>query len=358
MPTAFNRRLGETQGRVEPVGANALDGSFVFALGSDVSGSKYPINLGDSVRVEQTADVTGIKLIRFQAILRPPASLPAGTRWIAEWGVGHIVHGRRELPATEPVHLRDGAINVSAMSGNKTIFFRLRFVGTGPIVDLVSITPAGGTPLGGSPVTIKGWNLTGATDGDLDGLPLTSFVVVDDETITAVTPAHDLGLVNVRVSHPNGDAWLVNGYRYKLLIPEDRYMELMFVSSPESTALTSPGEVIGSRNIDVSILPIETKHWFFVATLLSEDVGNHSYVELWDVTHNVMVATAVLNNSGAPDVTQAYTVVSAELTEGTSAGDIRTDVACEYEVRLRRVNGIAGQYVTCTNAHIRIVFDG
>lgn len=127
MPTAFDRLLGETQGRIAPVNANPPAGEFVFALGSDTRGASFPLNVGDYARVEQTADVTGLKLIRFQAILRPPETVPTGTRWVFEWGLGSTAQGRREFSLGETLRIADGAVNVASLVGDQTIFFRLLF---------------------------------------------------------------------------------------------------------------------------------------------------------------------------------------------------------------------------------------
>lgn len=66
-----------------------------------------------------------------------------------------------------------------------------------PSVD--SITPNTGTVNGGQAVTIRGEGFTGALGAEMGGVAVTSFVVVDDATITAVTPAHASGIVDVEV---------------------------------------------------------------------------------------------------------------------------------------------------------------
>src|SRR3989344_3047958 len=69
---------------------------------------------------------------------------------------------------------------------------------------LTAISPTSGTASGGVGVTLTGTGLTGATSVTFDGVPATSVNVVNATTITAVTPAHAAGAVNVAVFTPAG----------------------------------------------------------------------------------------------------------------------------------------------------------
>jgi hypothetical protein len=61
------------------------------------------------------------------------------------------------------------------------------------------LDPADGSEIGGTLVTITGNGFTGATAVQFDGLDGTEFTVVNDETITVVSPAHAPGDVSVVV---------------------------------------------------------------------------------------------------------------------------------------------------------------
>jgi hypothetical protein len=67
---------------------------------------------------------------------------------------------------------------------------------------VTSVAPDRGSTDGAITVTITGTNFTGATDVSFGGTPATSFVVVNDTTITAVVPAHAVGVVDVTVTTP------------------------------------------------------------------------------------------------------------------------------------------------------------
>jgi hypothetical protein len=71
-----------------------------------------------------------------------------------------------------------------------------------PVV--TSISPLSGLAAGGTAITITGMGFTGATAVTVGGTAATSVVVVDPGTITAVTPAHAVGTVDVVVTTPKG----------------------------------------------------------------------------------------------------------------------------------------------------------
>ena len=67
---------------------------------------------------------------------------------------------------------------------------------------------------GGTTVTITGTNFTGATAVTFGGTAATSVVVVNATTITAITPAHAAGAVNVVVTTPGGTGTGIGLYTY------------------------------------------------------------------------------------------------------------------------------------------------
>ena len=56
-------------------------------------------------------------------------------------------------------------------------------------VTVTSVSPSSGTLNGGTAITITGTDFTGATGATINGVPITSFAVVNSTTITGVTPA-------------------------------------------------------------------------------------------------------------------------------------------------------------------------
>ncbi|WP_405177566.1 ice-binding family protein [Nocardia sp. NBC_01377] len=69
---------------------------------------------------------------------------------------------------------------------------------------LTSLNPASGSAAGGTTVVLTGTNLTGVTSVSFGGTSATSFTVNSATQITAVTPAHVAGAVQVTVTAPGG----------------------------------------------------------------------------------------------------------------------------------------------------------
>ncbi|WP_265533835.1 autotransporter domain-containing protein [Pseudomonas saponiphila] len=84
---------------------------------------------------------------------------------------------------------------------------------------LTSAAPNTGTTAGATSVTLTGTNLTGATAVSFGGTAATGYTVNNATTITATTPAHAAGAVNVVVTTPGGTVTLSNGYTYTVPAP-------------------------------------------------------------------------------------------------------------------------------------------
>ncbi|MDF1684407.1 MAG: IPT/TIG domain-containing protein [Legionellaceae bacterium] len=83
-----------------------------------------------------------------------------------------------------------------------------------PLPD-TSVIPESGAASGGTGVTLTGVDFTGATDVTFGGVAATSVHVVNSTTITAVTPAHAVGPVDVVITTPSGPVTYINGYTYE-----------------------------------------------------------------------------------------------------------------------------------------------
>jgi len=84
---------------------------------------------------------------------------------------------------------------------------------TAPLIS--SISPTSGPAAGGTTVTISGTGFAAGATASFGGTAATNVNVLGSTTITAVTPAHASGQVNVVVTNPGGQsATKPNGYSY------------------------------------------------------------------------------------------------------------------------------------------------
>jgi hypothetical protein len=67
-----------------------------------------------------------------------------------------------------------------------------------------TVFPTAGVTAGGDSVAITGTGLTGTTSVNFGTTPATSFTVVDDTEIDAITPAHLVGTVPINITTPGG----------------------------------------------------------------------------------------------------------------------------------------------------------
>lgn len=79
---------------------------------------------------------------------------------------------------------------------------------------ITGVSPAAGTAMGGSQITITGTNLTGSTAVTIDNAPATAVTVVSSTTVTAITPIGTPGSKTVSVTTPNGTATLPSAFTY------------------------------------------------------------------------------------------------------------------------------------------------
>ena len=88
-----------------------------------------------------------------------------------------------------------------------------------PAPTVTSLSPNSGGIAGGTSVTITGTNFTGATAVTFGGTAATNVIVVNATTITATTPAHAAGSVDVAVTTPGGTGSKTGGFTYTNVVP-------------------------------------------------------------------------------------------------------------------------------------------
>lgn len=153
---------------------------------TSVSPSAGPVSGGSSVTITGTA-FTGATAVTFGATAATSFSVNSDT----------------SITATSPAHA-PGTVHVTVTTAGGT-----SATGTAdqftfaPAPVVTSLDPRSGPSTGGLPVTISGSGFTGAYLVKFGSSQASSFRVVNDSTITAVTPA-GLGTVVVTVTTPGG----------------------------------------------------------------------------------------------------------------------------------------------------------
>ena len=119
---------------------------------------------------------------------------------------------------------------------------------------MTSVSPNNGPAAGGTGVTITGANFVSGATVTFGGTAATSVVVTNSTTITATTPAHAAGAVNVVVTNPDTQTGtLTNGFTYNA-IPIS-FVQAVSATPQSSTATVSVpytlAQTLGDLNIVV-----------------------------------------------------------------------------------------------------------
>jgi phosphatidylserine/phosphatidylglycerophosphate/cardiolipin synthase-like enzyme len=153
------------------------------------------------------------------------------------------------ITATTPAHAA-GAVNVvvtnpDSQSGTLTAGYT--YTAPTPAPTITSVSPNTGTTGGGTSVTITGTGFASGATVSFGGSPATSVNVVGSASITATTPAHAAGAVNVVVTNPdNQSGTLSSGYTYNAPSTTLPSFSRVFVVVEENQSYSS---VIGSASM-------------------------------------------------------------------------------------------------------------
>jgi hypothetical protein len=144
------------------------------------------------------------------------ASPGAGASFV--WGItnGTITGGA----GTNSITFTAGAVGTLTLNVTVTTSVGCAIPGSAnvtvvPAVTVTSVSPTGGTVTGGNTVTINGTGFLSGATVTFGGTAATSVVVVSSIKITAKSPAHVAGAVNVTVTNTNtASGTLTNGFLY------------------------------------------------------------------------------------------------------------------------------------------------
>jgi subtilase family serine protease len=106
------------------------------------------------------------------------------------------------LTATTPAH-GAGVVDVAVSGGGGSAVLADAFTYVAPPA-ISSIAPGFGPTAGGTTITITGTGFTDTPAVHIGSLPATTITFVSDTTLTAVTPAHAAGPVDILLTNPDG----------------------------------------------------------------------------------------------------------------------------------------------------------
>jgi hypothetical protein len=217
-------------------------------------------------------------------------------------------------PETGVIYLLDSGSN------SPTVIPRKIFAFTPRIPRLTSITPNKGSFNGGTSVTLTGVNFPADAQVFFDTLPATKVTVVSTTTITAVTPAHAIGAVDVTVTGSTISAplKLAGGYTYVNVAPAAALTASPTTGLPPLNVLFNVG---GSSDLDGSLVSRtldfgDGNVFTFPNDLLVVDT-THTYLAV-----GTFIATLTVTDNLAATGTATQTIVVGAGGDDVSANDL------------------------------------
>lgn len=212
-------------------GAIAAASSCVFAIGAaaptitNVTPSTGVLAGGTSLTITGTGFASGATVAFVELpsndVFGTPSSKPAASV---------TFNSSTSLTVTTPSATNTGAVDVVVMNPDFQTATRpsgFTYTTAPPAPTVTSITPAFGPAAGGTSVTITGTNFVATPTVTFGGTSATGVVRVSATLLTATTPAHAAGLVNVVVTNPDLQAGtLANGYFYAPVPTATRWFPL------------------------------------------------------------------------------------------------------------------------------------
>jgi uncharacterized protein YhjY with autotransporter beta-barrel domain len=224
-----------------------------------------------------------------------------GTSAVSFGGVaatGVTVVSDTQITLVTPAHAA-GAVDVAVTTPGGATTLAAGFTYTIAAPTISSASPNAGTTAGGTTVNINGSNLSGITAVTFGGAAASSYTVVSDTQLTAVTPAHAAGATDIAVTTPSGTGILAAGFSFQAPLPT------------VSGISPSSGPTTGGTAVTV------TGHNFTGAT--SVTFGNAAAGNVTVVSDSQITATTPSHSAGAANV-----VVTTPAGSGTSSSVVFT----------------------------------
>jgi hypothetical protein len=196
-----------------------------------------------------------------------------------------------------------------------------------PPVTVTTVSPGLGTTVGGSPITINGIGFVAGAGVTIGGSAATNVVVVSAIKITAKTPAHASGIVNVTVTNADtSTATLTSGFRYQAIVfdpnadnvidPADIFFLINYLFTGGQAPHGEAGLLSGDANNDSVIDPADI---FFIINYLF--LGGQKPSAVPDAPHATAAGTEASQIAGSislgnPVVREGHYFVPVIMTAG------------------------------------------
>jgi hypothetical protein len=213
-----------------------------------------------------------------------------------------------------------------------------------------SITPNSGSVSGGTTVTISGTGFVASAIVKFDTTSATNVTVVGSTTITATTPAHAAGAVNVTIINPNNQsATVTNGFTYTSSTPPPE--TVLLADDFNDNALDTTKWVVNnvfSGFTDAAVTVSEKNQRLEIGPLKQNLSGSH---------YNGLRSASVYNFTGA----YSYVEVAQASSSATAADTMLTigiDANNYYRIYVEAGNLICQRKVGGTKTDLlNIPFD-
>ncbi|WP_257450218.1 IPT/TIG domain-containing protein [Archangium lipolyticum] len=195
---------------VVPPGATTGPITVVNTRGSATSSASLIVDSGSAVSlsgisparaaVGATVELSGTNLSGCQALF---PGLSSGARVLSNTGT--------RMQVVVPESSASGYLQVRCVTGAAWIHFELA-----PPPRITGISPSSGPSTGGTRVSLTGSGFEPGATVSFGGVAASGVTVADGEHLSATTPAHAVGVVDVVVSNPSGSrATLGGGFTYE-----------------------------------------------------------------------------------------------------------------------------------------------
>ncbi|MCF8537589.1 MAG: S8 family serine peptidase, partial [Candidatus Nanopelagicales bacterium] len=218
------------------------------------------------------------------------------------------------VTVTTPAHAA-GAVDVvvTTLGGSVTSVNAFTYL---PTPTIASLSDELGAAVGGESVTITGTNFSTATQVSFGGTSASTFTVNSATSITATTPAHAAGLVDVTVTNPSGSGTSSGAYRY---------FDAPTASSIDvSSGSTAGGTFVVISGTDLAPADIQDSNWItvtFGGTAGTVWLPGRTSVTVSTPAHIAgLVDIVVTTPGGSSTLTNAFTYATPVVSSPPSSG--------------------------------------